>query len=668
MSATRANDFEHLENHWITLADGCRLAARLWLPVEATQRPVPAVLEFLPYRKRDGTSARDETTYPGYARAGIAGVRVDMRGNGESDGLMEDEYTPEELSDACEVIAWIAAQPWCNGAVGMMGISWGGFNALQVAALRPPALKAVISLATSVDRFNDDIHYKGGALLNSNLGWAATVMSNTSRPPDPELLGERWREVWLYRLENMPDLPRLWMSHQTRDALWQHGSICEDWSAIEVPVLVFGGWADGYRNAPAAALANLQSTVKAVVGPWVHKYPHMAWPYPRMDFVADSIAWWKHWLAGEGHAVETLPAYRAYITENVRPRHYRPRDPGRWVAESRWPSPGIEPRTLYLHATGSLGTEAGEAAELSVCSPQDCGTSCGEYFSTAPNGEMAGDQRADDAWSLLFQTAPLEESLELLGRPLLRLPVAIDAPTGNLIVRLEDVHPDGTSHRASWGVLNLAHRAGHEHPQAMTPGRSETVSVLLDEMGHRFLPGHRLRVAVSTTYWPLVLPPPSAVTATLTLGAEAALVLPVRVAGEDCDVPEPAGEPSVPVYKQLSPPVSRRWVERELNDAVTRYRLLDDTGEEELPEHGLRVRKVREENWQIERDDPLSSRARLDWTVYRARGDWRTRTEYRLEFSVDATHFHLQGHLLALEADLPVFERDWRESIPRNLN
>ena len=129
--------FTTLENEWITLSDGTRLAARIWMPEDAEGEPVPAVLEYLPYRKRDGTCLRDESTYPIFASAGIAGVRVDIRGSGESDGVIDGEYTSRELSDACEVIAWIAKQPWSNGNVGMMGISWGGFNCLQVAALHP---------------------------------------------------------------------------------------------------------------------------------------------------------------------------------------------------------------------------------------------------------------------------------------------------------------------------------------------------------------------------------------------------------------------------------------------------------------------------------------------------------------------------------------------------
>ncbi|MDP4623047.1 MAG: CocE/NonD family hydrolase, partial [Hydrogenophaga sp.] len=205
---TFPREVQEIENRFLTLSDGTRLAMRLWLPTDATDHPVPALLEYLPYRKRDGTVVRDALTHPYLAGHGYACVRVDIRGNGDSDGLMDDEYTPQELSDALEVIAWLSAQPWCSGKVGMFGISWGGFNALQVAALRPPALAAIVTLCSTDDRYEDDIHYTGGTLLNENMGWAATMLAYSSRPPDPLIVGDRWREMWLARLEHEPFLIR----------------------------------------------------------------------------------------------------------------------------------------------------------------------------------------------------------------------------------------------------------------------------------------------------------------------------------------------------------------------------------------------------------------------------------------------------------------------------
>jgi putative CocE/NonD family hydrolase len=285
-----------IENQWIELADGCRLAARIWLPEDAAQDPVPAILEYLPYRKRDGTVERDELTHPYLAGHGYAGVRVDMRGNGDSDGLMADEYTRQEHDDALEVIAWLAAQTWCSGAVGMMGISWGGFNALQVAARRPPALKAIVTLCSTDDRYADDIHYMGGCLLTDNLAWASVMLAYSSRPPDPALVGERWREMWLERLEHTPLLIENWLRHQRRDAFWQHGSVCEDFSAIQCAVYAVGGWADGYSHAIPRLLEGLGCPMKGLSGPWAPRYPHVALPGPPIGFLLEMLRGWAHWL------------------------------------------------------------------------------------------------------------------------------------------------------------------------------------------------------------------------------------------------------------------------------------------------------------------------------------------------------------------------------------
>ncbi len=181
---------EHAE---IAMPDGTRLAARIWMPEDAEARPVPAILEYIPYRKNDKTLERDHARAPWLAAQGYAYVRVDLRGSGESEGVMQDEYTPVELQDGCDVIAWIADQAWCDGGVGIVGISWGGFNGLQIAALRPPALKAVVTICSTDDRYADDIHYMGGTLLCEQLSWASVMFGINTLPPDPAHVGDRWR-------------------------------------------------------------------------------------------------------------------------------------------------------------------------------------------------------------------------------------------------------------------------------------------------------------------------------------------------------------------------------------------------------------------------------------------------------------------------------------------
>ncbi len=661
-----SDQYSVIENRFIELKDGRRLAARIWLPATADTKPVPAILEYLPYRKRDGTAPRDESTYPVFARAGYAGVRVDISGNGESDGDFDDEYSPRELSDGIEVIEWIASRDWCDGNVGMMGISWGGFNSLQIAALNPPPLKAVIAIGTTVDRYNDDIHYKNGCLLYSNFSWSSVMLCFSSRPPDPALVGERWREMWSHRLKTQPFLLECWLEHQRRDEYWQHGSVCEDYRAMQIPALVISGWADGYINAPPTALKHFPGITKAINGPWIHKYPHFAYPHPRIDFHQEALQWWDRWLKGRDNGAESLPAYRAYLSENVRPGKRRDQEEGRWVVEAEWPSAAVKPWVLYPNATGCLNESVPRSKEISVCSPLDCGTASGEFFPLKPDSELTGDQRVDDAGSQLFDTGLLEEAVEILGRPVMRLRVDLDRPVGNLAVRLVDLHPDGTGHRVSWGVLNLTHRDGNANPEPVAPGKAVDITVRLDECGYRFLPGHRIRVAISTNYWPMIMPPPEIVTATIGLGDHTSLHLPVRAGEDSYDMPEPVDTNSLPEYKMHRAAKYERRVDRDLQNGITTLSVVADEGESEIPGHGLRIRHRHEETWRITADDPLSANSRSLYICWMSRGDWSIRTESESILRCDAGLFHLEAKVTAYEGEEIINVRNWKKSIPRD--
>ena len=658
--------FKVLENEWIPLSDGRRLSARIWMPDSARKKPAPAILEYLPYRKRDGTAQRDESTYPSFARAGYVGVRVDISGTGESDGDWDDEYSARELADGCEIIEWIASQPWCDGNLGMMGISWGGFNSLQIAALQPEALKAVISIGTTVDRYNDDIHYKNGCLLYSNFSWSSTMLCYASRPPDPELVGDKWREIWLNRLKTQPFPLATWLANQRKNDYWKHGSISENYENVKIPALLISGWADGYINAPPAGATHLVNS-KAINGPWIHKYPHFAWPKPRVDFLGEAIAWWDKWLKGKDNGVERLPAYRAYILEDARPLLKYEFQPGRWVAEQTLPAPETRSRYYYLAPNRQLLDIPGRSRQKTLSSPQDCGSGCGEFFPLKADGEMAGDQRHDDSGSLVFDSGKLQQPIEILGRPKLRLKLAIDKPLGNIAVRLNDIHPSGEVSRVSWGVLNLAHRNGNESPEPMVPGRTVAIEIELNECGYRFMRGHKMRVAISTAYWPMIMPPPERVTATINLGQDAFIELPVRAGVDVYEMPEPADENPLPEYKMHQPELSRRWIERNFQTGKSHYRVIDDSGEIEIPGHGLCTRHRHDERWTIAVDDPLSYRSESRYSCWMRRGDWSIHTEAESEFRCDADNFFIKATLRAYEGEELVHERSWDEiAIPRD--
>jgi uncharacterized protein len=647
----------------IVMPDGCRLSARVWMPKGAEKQPVPAILEYLPYRKRDGTTARDALTHTYLAGHGYACLRVDMRGNGDSEGLMHDEYSEQELQDACDIIAWIIQQPWCTGKVGMVGISWGGFNALQVAAMQPPGLDAIITLCSTDDRYADDIHYKGGCLLNENLGWGATMLSFSSRPPDPLIVGDKWRDMWLERLENEPFLPAVWLKHQTRDAYWKRGSVCEDFSKIKAATLAIGGWGDAYKNAVSRLVQGIQAPVKGIIGPWIHKYPHFAVPHPQIGFLQEALRWWDRWLKGIETGVENDPAMRLYVMDGLPPKNWHEERPGRWIAEDVWPSPNIVTRLLNLSGEGALQAESPPSFHTSFSSPADCGSAAGEYCAIWLGPEMPGDQHGDDELSLCFDGEVLSKALDIVGAPTVRLRLLSDKPFGQIVVRLCDVGPEGASSRITYGVLNLCHLGGHEHPELMEPGKEYDVWIQLDDIAYRAAAGQKLRLAFSNAYWPLIWPAPEQAALTLVSGG---IEIPVRLDGavEKIGFANPEAAAPWRVERLQEPSNAREFtVDPVSGEAV--LTITDDFGTVRDLEHGLETGSVAREVWRIHPGDPLSAHGQTHWTQTLRRGSWNVRTEAFTHMRGDGVWFHLTGRVEAFENEKLIFSRDFSESIRR---
>jgi len=657
-----------IENLWITLADGTRLAARMWLPDDAEASPVPVILEYLPYRKRDGTTGRDVLRHPYIAARGYAAIRVDMRGSGESDGLLEGEYLKQEQDDALEVIAWLSAQPWCDGAVGMIGISWGGFNGLQIAARQPPALKAIITVASTDDRYADDVHYMGGALLRENLTWGSTMFSHTTRPPDPLLAGDRWREIWMHRLENHPLLVAEWLEHQRRDAFWQHGSVCEDYSAIACAVYAVGGWDDAYTNAVPRLLAGLPGPRKGLIGPWAHGYPEFAAPGPAIGFLQEQLRWWDYWLKGLPTGIMNEPMLRVWMQDSVRPANLNPYRPGRWVAEPTWPPTDRHDHQLHLTPQGLQRAAAAETPMI-LCSPQTVGLRSGTWCPYGVLPDDPDDQREDDGKSLCFDTLPLGEGVDILGAPVLDLELSSDQPNALLVARLCDVQPDGASTRVSYGVLNLTHRDSHLEPTPLEPGKKYRIRLQLNDAAHAFPAGNRIRIALSTTYFPLLWPSPAVATLTLAAGP-ATLRLPERAARKlDAKLPEFAPAELAPGESRtvLRPAEHARTLSHDLATGEVTVTMRDDEGLVRLDGIDLVIGSSRHHEFRVRDGDPLSTRMETRWTKDMRRGDWRIHTATRIVMTSTAHAFRLVAELDAYEGDQRVYSRNWDQSIPRDL-
>lgn len=655
-----------IHHDWITLPDTTRLAYRAWMPEDAQSRPVPAILEFLPYRKNDGTVIRDEITMKQTAAHGYACIRVDLRGCGDSEGLFEDEYSAQELRDGCDVIDWISRQPWCDGNVGMVGISWGGFNSLQIAALNPPALKAIITICSTDDRFRDDIHFLGGCLLNDNLDWAAFFWAYAqSRAPDPRLIGDKWKEIWLERLENMPMLAKQWISEQTRSEYWKHGSVCEDYSTIKIPVYAIGGWADNYRNTVFSLLSNLSGPKKGLIGPWAHKYPNIAYPEPRIDYVKESVRWWDRWLKGVENGIEQEPQLIYYLQDSVRPDTDYAYRPGRWVSEPCWPSPNTSLKTFYLKGK-ELVSSIQKSEPLTIRSPQTVGLDGGRLcVGIRLDMEHPSDQRRDDAGSLVFETQALSDDLTIVGQIEANLALISDKSNGHVAVRVSDVHPGGEVTRITFGILNLSHRNSHEFPEPVEPGKQYSVRIPLYHIAYVVPKGHKLRVSVSTNYWPLTWPAPENMTLSL-MPDSCFIKIPVNENPETYRNIQQYNEEISFSGKQVRPAESSRVVCRDYKTGITTLETVDDFGCQYFDSSDSEVDFLCHQRLTIHEDNPLSAGNEIRLKVNMGRDGWRTGLDAHYVMTCDADNFYVRVKWIALHDDEVVFEKSFDEIIKRN--
>ncbi len=661
---------EVTETVWIEMPDGVRLAARLWLPEDAGDAPVPAILEYIPYRRRDRTRLRDESMHPHLAAAGYASLRVDIRGSGDSGGVMRDEYSPQELQDGCDIIAWIAAQPWCDGQVAMFGKSWGAYNSFQVGALRPPALRAIVPVMGTDDRWREDIHFYGGCLAGDNFWWGSVMQLLNAMPPDPEIVGETWRETWKDRLDAMEFWPPMWAAHQSHDAMWRHGSICEDYGAIEVPIYFIGGWADSFRDTPFRIAENMPDRVKLCMGPWAHLYPHEAIPGPRADFLGEMLRFLDHHLRG-GPALDE-PPLRFFIIDG-HPPHGRYGDrAGRWVEEPCWPSPNVSDRVLWL-ADGGLQDVATEGTPETICSPQTYGLGAGDMCAFGTPGDLPRDGRMDAGGALLYRSAPLSDPTDILGQPRVVVEGSVDQPRGLVAALLYDEAPDGAQTLISRGFANLSQLASDTDPQPVEPGAALTIPVPLHGCGYRVPRGHRLTLHVATAYWPVLWPAPAPVALTVSGGQ---LSVPVRAPTPDAAMPRDLTLPD-----RAEPPAAAttiragdmaRTLTTDLETGLVENRVFFDggvfgpIGMIRLDDIGTEMGDISDRRYVIHPDDPLSARATMTQTATFARGSWQVRIETASEMTATADAFHFRASVTCHDGDAVFHQVDWDQTVPRN--
>ncbi len=660
------------------MRDGIELSANIWRPTDDAR--VPAILEMIPYGKDNWRRNADTSRGEWFAARGYAFCRVDVRGTGSSGGIALDEYTEAETLDGAELAGWLAAQPWSTGAVGMWGISYGGFTAIQVAKLRPPSLRAIVPFQATDDRYRTDVHLIGGCVTGSELSqYAVSQVAMNAMPPDAGFRGEGWLDEWRARLEATPPWLIEWVRRQTDGPYWRSGSLAPDYDGIDAAILSVGGWCDSYVDAAFRMQARCSAPTRTLVGNWVHGWPSDSPPGPNLDELHEVVRFFDRWLKGMANGLDDESAVVWFERDYAEPEPFPGEWPGRWRATSAFPHPATRIRQWLFE--GGAGPLVGGLVERATVTPgidsyrhrATVGTHGSLSWGAGgiPNG-LARDLRPDEVLGPTFTSAALVEPISILGEPVVVLYLTVDAPVATAVVRLSDVAPDGVSSWVSAGILNLTHRRSDTEPEPLVPGELVEVRVPLRHAGYRFEPGHRIRVSVASSAWPVIWPSPYPATFSLHRGS----ATPSRI---ELPVIPPAGGPGdrpVPAFKTTPPDLrdvggggsSDRpsWTIEEDVIAGTVTVTIHDGGEDIL-EDGRRLYAA--ETLRLTASDRDPAVATLDADVVYRWGETGHSIEIRAH-SLQASDVAAFDVSLELTVDLDgdrFFDRSWRERIPRQL-
>lgn len=531
----------------LEMRDGVRLAVTYYRPTaRKTGETFPVIMEMVPYRKDDFFALGDYEYGAYFAKRGYVVARVDVRGTGGSEGgVPVSEYSQAEIADAEELIAQLSQKSWSNGKVGMYGISWSGFNGLMTAHRKPPALKAIIAAHASTDLFYNDVHYIDGALHIDS--YAHQIDTDNSMPQSPDYrIDETYfkdrfdREPWLFT----------WLRQQQDGDFWRQESIRFK-APLEVPTYLIGGLLDGYRDFVMDVSSTTKAPFIAEIGPWNHAWPEYGVPGPNYEWRQKALRWWDYWLKDIDNGVLDAPRWTTFMRTGHPPATDLETVPGFWRCDAQWPVKGSRSQRLYPNTAQQLTrTPSAKDATHNLRYRAGAGLEGGGWW-----GEQTGDMAADDTHSLVYDSAPLTEAIDIMGMPQVRLRVAADAPFYQWTVRLEDVAPDGKVSLVSGAIINPSQRVSRLAPQALIPGEPTTLNTSIHFTTWRFKPGHRIRIAVANAQFPMIWPTPTPGTTSLFLGDSTWVDLPVvpvrNGADTTCVLPAPEPNDVAPFGKEL---------------------------------------------------------------------------------------------------------------------
>jgi hypothetical protein len=632
-------------NLLIPLPDGVELAADLYRPEGSG--PWPALVDYLPYHK-DGRGGRldVEAVNRHFAARGYAALTVDFRGLGSSGGVARLPFDPQEARDGHEAVEWIARQPWCDGHVGMWGVSYGGISALAVAATRPPHLRAIVPIHACADIYHDFVApggCRGG--FWSHADWGPRMVAYNLLPPLLEDAEGRWARIWAERLEANGPWLFAWWDHPAYDDFWAERVIPVE--RIACPTFQIGGWRDLYAEATVRDHVRIRAPKRLLMGPWKHAFPDVALDAPAAG-LHEMERWWDQWLRGRDSGLTAEPPVTLYVQG----------EGSGWRHEAAWPSPRVRPAAWYLGPDGTLGPEPPSGPVPPAVHAYDptigVASIAWDPWSTALDPALPWDQSGDDARSLAFTSPPVAAPLELVGSPAAVLEVSATAPLC-LVAKLADVAPNGRSMLVAAGWLDLARAAGGLGGES---GAVRRVTVPLRATAYRVGAGHRLRLAVAGADFPRVWPTPVPGELRVQPGASH-VVLPVAPA--EPGAPPPAWGP-LQAERLRSPAdlgASQRWeIRRDLTADL------------------VALEGVKEERVQLDPLTRLHGRHRYSAAVASRRPDLartESTTRIRIERPVAATELVVTtvttGRGVAVTATItvdgkPFWTRTWSRGLP----
>jgi uncharacterized protein len=523
----------------IPMSDGVTLSADIHFP--QGDGPFPAVVSYYPYHKDDMIGTIFEYARNLFAQHGYAALLVDFRGTGGSGGLYWDPLDPGEHRDGAEIIEWIARQPWCDGNVGMWGGSYGGITSLQTAAQNPPHLKAIVPMVALADNYTDWA-YPGGCLNCMGLygAWAAYMLAMNLMPPTNADSGGKWYRLWRERLGKALPLGFLWQDHPTHDEYWRSKMIQIE--RITTPAFLMGSWRDIFPEAMVRIYERLSGPKKLCMGPWSHIPPDLSIIPEPMDQYVDMLRWWDRWLKGKDNGITEEAPVTIFVQGG-----------NTWRYEKDWPIAREERQAFFLS----------DEKRLERTARKEEGS---DAYRAVPNvGAMAGlwdpmslgigyplDQGPDDLLSLAYTSDPLAADTEITGSPEVTLYVSLESGEDvNLVAKLNDVAPDGSSSLITTGWLKGSHHSSHEHPDPLKTGEVVEFRIPLWATSYLVAAGHRLRLSIACSDFPRIFPTPTNPEIRCVFGGSRSSHLTIPV------VPPPEGDLGTPDIVRPAPGVNR---------------------------------------------------------------------------------------------------------------